>query len=57
MDGEDLVMYSSMEDLVEKVAYYLEHDEEREQIAGNGYEKLKKNHDLRMKVNEMLSYF
>lgn len=57
VDGEDLVMYSSMEDLVEKVAYYLEHDEEREQIAGNGYEKLKKNHDLRMKVNEMLSYF
>ena len=55
VDGEDLVMYSSMEDLVEKVAYYLEHEEEREQIARNGYEKLKMNHDLSMIVKEMLS--
>ena len=54
VDGEDIVMYSSMEDLVEKVAYYLEHDEEREQIARNGYEKLKRNHDLGMVVKEML---
>ena len=56
VDGEDLVMYSGMEDLLEKAAYYLVHDEEREQIARNGYEKLKKNHDLGMKVKEMLSY-
>jgi len=56
VDGEDLVMYSGMEDLVDKVAYYLEHEEERQQIAWNGYEKLKSNHDLGMKVIEMLSY-
>lgn len=56
-DGEDLVMYSSMEDLVEKAAYYLEHDEERKQIARNGYEKLRKNHDMANIVKEMLSYF
>lgn len=54
VDGEDLVMYSSMEDLVSKVAYYLEHDEEREQIARNGYEKLKMNHDLGMVIKGML---
>ena len=40
----------------EKVAYYLEHDKEREQIARNGYEKLKMNHDLGNKMKEMLSY-
>lgn len=57
VDGEDLVMYSSMEDLVMKAAYYLEHDEEREQIARSGYEKLKKNHDLGKVLREMLSYF
>lgn len=57
VDGEDLVMYSSMDDLCMKVAYYLEHDEEREQIARNGYEKLKRNHDLGKIVKEMLSYF
>lgn len=56
VDGEDLVMYSGMEDLVEKAAYYLEHEKEREQIARNGYEKLKKNHELGMMVKEMLSF-
>ena len=55
VDGEDLVMYSSIEDLVSKVAYYLEHDEEREQIARNGYEKLKMNHDLGNVVVEMFN--
>lgn len=54
IDGEDLVMYSGMEDLLMKAAYYLEHEEEREQIARNGYEKLKKNHDLSEKVKEIL---
>ena len=33
MDGEELVIYTDMEDLVEKAAYYLEHDEEREWIV------------------------
>lgn len=56
-DGEDLVMYSSMEDLVDKVAYYLEHDKEREQIAWNGYEKLKGNHDLVNVVQNMIYQF
>lgn len=55
VDGEDLVMYSSMEDLLMKAAYYLEHDEEREQIAQNGYEKLKRNHNLSTIVKDMLA--
>lgn len=46
VDGEDLVMYTSMEDLVYKTAYYLEHEEERKKIACSGYEKLRQNHDL-----------
>ena len=39
--GKDLVCYSSEEDLLQKTAYYLEHDEERKQIARNGYLKVK----------------
>lgn len=38
--GVDLVIYDSMEDLQRKIAYYLEHDEERKQIAENGYRKV-----------------
>lgn len=55
VDGEDLVMYSGMEDLLMKAAYYLEHDEERAQIARNGYEKLKKHHDLAERVTEIIN--
>lgn len=40
VDGEELVMYSSLEEAVQKCAYYLEHEEERQQIAQNGYRKV-----------------
>lgn len=39
-DGKDLVMYTGLEDLREKASYYLAHDEEREEIARAGYEKV-----------------
>lgn len=38
--GVHLETYRSMDELVEKVLYYLEHDEEREAIALNGYRKV-----------------
>lgn len=41
-DGKDLVMYTSVEDLMEKIGYYLKHDDERRNIACNGHEKIKK---------------
>lgn len=41
IDGEEVVMYTSLEDAVAKCAYYLEHEEERQQIAERGYKKVK----------------
>ena len=38
--GVDLVVYDSLPDLHQKVAYYLEHEGERKQIAENGYRKV-----------------
>ena len=35
--GEDLVLYESHDDLMDKCNYYLVHDAERRQIAANGY--------------------
>ena len=35
-DGQDLILYSSMEEAVEKAAYYLEHDDIRKQIHKMG---------------------
>lgn len=40
--GKDLVAYDSLENLKQLCAYYLCHDEERREIACNGYEKVKK---------------
>ncbi|MCH5266665.1 MAG: glycosyltransferase [Lachnospiraceae bacterium] len=42
IDGRDLVMYDSVEDAVEKAMYYLQHEEERCQIAENGRKAVEK---------------
>lgn len=38
-DGKEFVMFRNKEDLLEKVRYYLAHDEERERIAKAGHKK------------------
>ncbi len=40
--GKDLVAYDSLENLKQLCDYYLRHDDERLEIAHNGYEKVKK---------------
>ena len=39
-DGKELVMYMDVKDMLQKVEYYLEHEEERVQIAKAGREKV-----------------
>lgn len=39
-DGEDLVMSYTPEDMIQKTAYYLEHDTERQEIARRGQQKV-----------------
>ncbi|TCL54020.1 uncharacterized protein DUF3880 [Kineothrix alysoides] len=53
--GEDYVYYTNEEDLLEKVAYYLEHEEERERIAWNGYNKVKKSHTYYHRILTILA--
>ncbi len=52
--GVDLEAYSSMEELVDKCAYYLEHEEQRKQIALNGYHKVKEHFTYPQRILEML---
>ncbi len=54
--GEDLVVYESLEDLVEKVQYYLGHEEERKQIAMHGYETVKQYHTYDVRLKQMLEF-
>lgn len=53
-EGEDLVCFDGIEDLKEKTAYYLTHEEERKQIAENGYQKVKKYHGYVGRITEIL---
>jgi len=53
-DGNHLVTYRTSEELLEKVRYYLEHDEERERIAAAGREEVLAKHTYRQRMEEML---
>lgn len=53
-NGGELVWFEDEADLVRKVRYYLEHDEERRRIAKNGQKKVRElhNYDARLEVIE-----
>ena len=53
--GEDLVIYDNIQDLIEKINYYLHHEEERKVIAENGYKKVKKFFNYNVKLKEILN--
>lgn len=54
VDGEEVVMYTSLEDAVTKCEYYLEHEDERKEIAKRGYEKVKRQFGYEDRIRRML---
>lgn len=52
---EDLVIYESREDLVKKISYYLQHEEERIKIAENGYQKVKRRHTIENRLKDIIT--
>ncbi|MCI8358440.1 MAG: glycosyltransferase [Lachnospiraceae bacterium] len=52
--GEHFDFYESRADLLNKIAYYLSHEEERRQIARNGHDQVAAAHTYRHRVREML---
>ena len=53
--GVDFEYYESENDLLQKIAYYLTHEEERRAIAKNGHDKVAAAHTYRDRVREMLA--
>ena len=51
---EDLEAYTSLDDLMGKCEYYLSHDKDRQEIAHNGFEKVKKYHTYDIRLTQML---
>ncbi len=54
-DGKHLVIFKNLEDLREKIDYYLHHKEERERIASLGYEEVIQKHTYIHRVRQILS--
>lgn len=51
--GEDIVYYESMQDLIDKVEFYLNHEDERLRIIENGYNRVKNYHTFDNRIDEM----
>lgn len=54
---KDLVVFENKQELVQKASYYLEHEQERRQIAENGHEKVSRLHSYTQRVKEMMNLF
>lgn len=52
--GTHLVVYESLDDLIEKCRYYLSHEKDRQEIAHCGYEEVKKHHTFELRIEQLL---
>lgn len=52
--GQEIATYDSPQDLMSKINYYLEHEEERRQIAWRGLERTMRDHTYRNRIVHML---
>jgi Uncharacterized protein conserved in bacteria len=53
-DGKDLVIYRDFKELSDIIQYYINHEEERQEIARNGYSKVKQYHNYKVRLKEMM---
>ncbi len=53
-DNKHLVTYKTLDEMVEKAKYYLEHDDEREKIAEAGYNEAINKHTYAHRLNKIL---
>ena len=51
--GREMVLYENVNDFVDKVRYYLAHDEEREKIAQAGYARTLQEHTYAKRFEEI----
>jgi len=56
VDGEHLVLYDGLDDLRGKIEYYLEHEQEREEIAERGMDLVRNRHSGKIRAKQFLRY-
>ncbi|AYO29931.1 hypothetical protein D2962_04315 [Biomaibacter acetigenes] len=52
--GEEVVVYDGIDDLINKIQYYLKHDDERTKIAEKAYQRTLKEHLFTNRLGKML---
>jgi spore maturation protein CgeB len=50
--GEEIIAYKNADELIDLLHYYLTHDEERQQIALNGYRRVRRDHRIRDRLRQ-----
>lgn len=56
-DGIDLVMFTDLNDMLNKIDYYLSHEAERKAISYNGYNKVKEKFNLKNYMSKVITKF
>lgn len=54
-NGRELVWFDSVDDMRKKADYFLEHEEERKEIARRGYECAVKKHSYEMRLRQIIN--
>ena len=54
--GKEVIVFKDLEDLKQKISYYLNHPAERERIAENARKRVLKEHTYERRMCEMLEY-
>lgn len=54
--GSEIVGYADVDELVDRIRYYLSHEEERRRIAINGYRRVMKDHRIRRRLHEAAAF-
>lgn len=53
--GKHFDYYTSVDEAIDKAGYYLEHEDERKQIAANAFEEIKENHTYEKRLAQVVS--
>lgn len=52
IEDQDIVYYNDAQDAINKINYYISHDQDRERIALNGYNKVMTEHSVKARVDQ-----
>ena len=56
IDGNEIVLYKNNDDLLNKINYYLNNEQERINITNNGYDRVLKEHRYEYRVKKLLKF-